>query len=181
MQKTNNQGFSLVELIIVIAIMAVLVAVMAPSFLQYVERSRASTDMHNAAAIANAMEVWATDVNAGITPGTTAITSGSGTITVTSNGASVTGDLDDAIISALNNAALIPPNNGGTVDLSAIRCHARTTWNATQYSIQFTANADGSLTIDYTPDEVGGNASGNNGNGNGNNGNGNNGGDNGNT
>ena len=43
--KTNNKGFSLVELIIVIAIMAILVAVLAPQYLKYVDRSRHSRDI----------------------------------------------------------------------------------------------------------------------------------------
>ncbi len=38
--KKNNKGFSLVELIIVIAIMVALVAVMAPAFIKYVQKSR---------------------------------------------------------------------------------------------------------------------------------------------
>lgn len=41
----GNKGFSLVELIIVIAIMAILVGVMAPQLLKYVERSRQSKDV----------------------------------------------------------------------------------------------------------------------------------------
>jgi prepilin-type N-terminal cleavage/methylation domain-containing protein len=36
----NNKGFSLVELIIVMAILVALVAVLAPAYLRYVERSR---------------------------------------------------------------------------------------------------------------------------------------------
>lgn len=44
MKKTNNKGFSLVELIIVIAIMAILVGVLAPQYLKYVEKSRESAD-----------------------------------------------------------------------------------------------------------------------------------------
>lgn len=40
----NNKGFSLVELIIVIAIMAVLIGVLAPQYLKYVEKSRISSD-----------------------------------------------------------------------------------------------------------------------------------------
>ena len=45
--KKDNKGFSLVELIIVITIMAVLTAIMAPQFLKYVERSRVARDETN--------------------------------------------------------------------------------------------------------------------------------------
>ncbi|MDD6156089.1 MAG: prepilin-type N-terminal cleavage/methylation domain-containing protein [Lachnospiraceae bacterium] len=61
-QKTmGNKGFSLVELIVVIAIMAVLVGVLAPQFIRYVDRSRCSTDIQNMNEIKSAIEVYATD------------------------------------------------------------------------------------------------------------------------
>ena len=44
MKKLNNKGFSLVELIIVIAIMAILAAALAPQLMKYIEKSRVSTD-----------------------------------------------------------------------------------------------------------------------------------------
>ena len=56
MKKMNNKGFSLVELIIVIAIMAVLVGVLAPQFIKYVESSKQSTDIQNASEIRAAVE-----------------------------------------------------------------------------------------------------------------------------
>lgn len=40
----NNKGFSLVELIIVIAIMAILVGVMAPQLIKYIEKTNVSND-----------------------------------------------------------------------------------------------------------------------------------------
>ena len=40
----KNKGFSLVELIIVIAIMAILVGVMAPQLIKYIEKSKVSSD-----------------------------------------------------------------------------------------------------------------------------------------
>ena len=48
-KSLTNKGFSLVELIIVIAIMAVLVGVLAPQFIKYVEQSRRSKDIQAAA------------------------------------------------------------------------------------------------------------------------------------
>ena len=51
----NNKGFSLVELIIVIAIMAVLIGVLAPQYLKYVEKSRVSTDETAIASVREAM------------------------------------------------------------------------------------------------------------------------------
>lgn len=54
-KQKNNKGFSLVELIVVIAIMVVLVAVLAPVFSKYIESSRRSTDVQNANSIAEAV------------------------------------------------------------------------------------------------------------------------------
>lgn len=44
MKKINNKGFSLVELIVVIAIMAILAVTLAPRLTQYVEKSRKASD-----------------------------------------------------------------------------------------------------------------------------------------
>ena len=44
-RKIDNKGFSLVELIIVIAIMAILIGVMTPQLMKYVERARQSKDV----------------------------------------------------------------------------------------------------------------------------------------
>lgn len=51
LKKMNNKGFSLIELIIVIAIMAVLVAVIAPNLTSYIGNSKKKTDNSNADSI----------------------------------------------------------------------------------------------------------------------------------
>ena len=61
MKENSNKGFSLVELIVVIAIMAVMVAVLAPSLLQYVERSRAQKDDSAMGEVANAIMLGLSD------------------------------------------------------------------------------------------------------------------------
>lgn len=45
MKTHNNKGFSLVELIIVVAIMAIAVGVMAPQLLKYIEKTNVSSDL----------------------------------------------------------------------------------------------------------------------------------------
>ena len=57
MKKTNNKGFSLVELIVVVAIMAVLMVVVGPQLLRHVEKTRIQRDNSAIAEIANAAKI----------------------------------------------------------------------------------------------------------------------------
>ena len=52
----NNKGFSLVELIIVIAIMAILVGVMAPQLIKYIEKTNVSSDVQLCDSVREAMQ-----------------------------------------------------------------------------------------------------------------------------
>lgn len=64
-KEMNNKGFSLVELIIVIAIMAVLIGVLAPQYLKYVKETKISTDITNAESMATAINVGIADPKCG--------------------------------------------------------------------------------------------------------------------
>lgn len=58
----ENKGFSLVELIVVVAIMAVLVGILAPAYLSYVEKTRIGADEDAAEEIRRAVETAAAEV-----------------------------------------------------------------------------------------------------------------------
>ncbi|MEG1947313.1 MAG: type II secretion system protein [Lachnospiraceae bacterium] len=74
-KKKNNKGFSLVELIVVIAIMAVLVGIMAPQFFKYVGQSKKSTDIKNVQEIISALQVAEVDPTLGVEAGKVELTS----------------------------------------------------------------------------------------------------------
>lgn len=80
-KRRNNKGFSLVELIIVIAIMAILAGILAPQFIKYIKQSRISTDIQNAQQIATALSAEFAD-----TERTTAVGTDASPIAVATDG-----------------------------------------------------------------------------------------------
>jgi len=132
MKKMNNKGFSLVELIIVIAIMAILVAVLAPTYLKFVERSRKSTDCQNVAEIITALQTYAAD------PMVTSDTLTSGKVVVpktaaaVAGNANITGNADKALTAA----------GITTVGLKSAKWHG-----GNDIELTVTVNADGTVTV----------------------------------
>lgn len=57
MSQKNNKGFSLVELIVVVAIMAVLMGILVPTLVKNVEKSKKQKDASAIEEIRNAMEI----------------------------------------------------------------------------------------------------------------------------
>lgn len=55
-KRTNKKGFSLIELIVVVAIMAILVALLAPNVLKYIEKSKFGKDINSLDSVRLAIE-----------------------------------------------------------------------------------------------------------------------------
>ena len=104
MKKTNNKGFSLIELIIVIAIMAILVAIIAPNLTKYLGSSMKNTDTKNLDEIQATINTCITDyemtnstlIADGATTTVTAKWSSTG-LTLTNGDASLKAIIDGAI------------------------------------------------------------------------------------
>ncbi len=137
MKKMNNKGFSLVELIVVIAIMAVLIGVLAPQFLKFVERGRKSTDVQNVASIVTAIQTYAADpmVTDALTDGKVTLNTTAATVG-TSN---ATGNSDKALKAAGINEIVLKSSKWPTAS-----------GNATSIDINFTVASDGSVTFTAT-------------------------------
>lgn len=139
-KKKNNKGFTLVELVIVIAILAILVGLLAPQYTKYVEKSRKSADVDNMNEMVKAVQVYAVDqgTKAG---GNTAT---SGTIKLSSSGVTVTDT--DTTNKPVENALKEYVPNYSNIALKSKQ------WGTPDPTATFTIDADGDVKVELKPD-----------------------------
>lgn len=130
-KKMNNKGFSLVELIIVVAIMAVLIGVLAPAYLQYVEKSKKTSDCSAVGSVMDAIEIIAADPAINWTTEDV-------TVTFSATGCSYSGP--SAVEAQLQ--SIVPDTD----------CKITGTWSD---SFDFTANKDSNGNVTFTQTTAG--------------------------
>jgi type IV pilus assembly protein PilA len=126
--KKSNKGFSLVELIIVIAIMAVLIAVLAPQYLKYVEKSRKTADATTWGELVKAMDTCLADPDFDTPTGNTVTVSMAGT------GAVTIGGLGTTAVADYKSTASIPSSGSVKIKSKAFKaatCLCTWTYNST--------------------------------------------------
>lgn len=114
MKKMNNKGFSLIELIIVIAIMAILVAIIAPNLTKYLGKSKKKTDDKNLDEVKQQVQNAISDAS------TDEVAVPTGTLTVQCSGSNVTvtggdnGSFDSilqTVLKGTNTKSKVNPSN----------------------------------------------------------------------
>ena len=147
MKKMNNKGFSLVELIVVVLIMAIIAVALAPQVMKWVENSRKSTDIENYNALVEAANVASTNEDFLQKIGTN-------TATITMDATTTVGCSDNAAKTALEgiltdtlpgqaNTKITGAWSGETVDTITAGVAGTATYNNGGFTITISKSTNG--------------------------------------
>ena len=107
----KDQGFSLVELVIVIVIMAILIGVLAPAYLRYIEKSRKQTDETAAGEIQHAAEIVVLSGTYQLTDNQVLVTYSSAGVQVTASNAATVLETELEALFGGDLAKVVPVSN----------------------------------------------------------------------
>ena len=104
LKRKQNRGFTLVELVIVVAILAILVGLLAPQYTKYVEKSRKAADARNMDELVKAVGIYAVEGEHALNKDGYIITIGSGSGTNKTSISPIAQTEDDKLIEEVNKA-----------------------------------------------------------------------------
>ena len=133
-KKKNNKGFTLVELVIVIAILAILVGLLAPQYTKYVEKSRKAADADNLEEMVKAVQVYEAD-----TDSNAALETGDYEITMTTDKTTIT-----------DNSTLKAALEEYVPDYASKKLKSKK-WGADGIKAAINVDKDGKITVKYNP------------------------------
>lgn len=136
-RKRKNGGFTLIELVIVVAILAILVGIIAPQYTKYVEKSRKAADASNMEELVKAVEIYIIDGHS-LTDNFIEIRIGIGT-----------GTLGNAFNSG--DTALKAAFNEEFPNFSNLHMKSKK-WGREYINAEITVKTDGTLSVKYSPD-----------------------------
>ena len=142
-REKKNKGFTLIELVIVVAILAILVGVLAPQYTKYVEKSRKAADASNMGELVKAVQMYAIDGEHPLTDKTIEIIIGPEGGTGTT-GMTAFNSQDRHLKDALNEQF---PNW-----ISSLHTKSKK-WTTSLIEAYITVQSDGTLSITYKPDD----------------------------
>lgn len=134
-KKKNNKGFTLVELVIAIAILAILVGLLAPQYTKYVEKSRKAADADNLEEMVKAVQVYEAD-----TDSDAALAAGDYSI-----------ELSTTAPPALTGDGLQAALNEYVPDYTSKKLKSKK-WADNKIKADINVTADGKITVTYSPD-----------------------------
>lgn len=159
-KRKNNKGFSLVELIIVVAIMAILVGILAPQYVKYVERAKQSADASNLDALVSGVKIASADGAYQIPAGTYRLTieKAGAKFEYISHGTSVAPSVPADAVAALKEytgydfaSGAATDSNVATRTVEEIKIKSGK-WDGNHIAATITVSDTGSISVDYEPE-----------------------------
>ena len=143
-KKKDNKGFTLVELVIVVAILAIFVGILAPQYTKYVEKSRKAADASNLENLVTVMKTAASD-------STDKIAAGTYKITLSDNDVAVTNDNDKNVKKVKEVFDEFAGNDWAHTKLKSKKWTNEKGKAITEISATVVVGDDGSVTVTYNP------------------------------
>ena len=152
-KKKDNKGFTLIELVIVVAILAILVGILAPQYTKYVEKSRKAADASNLENLVTAFKTVASDgAEDHVDKGTYEIIISKDGSKILENGSEITKDKRLGFNEVF--ASFVGDNWRNEIKLKSKKWEDTKKNTVKKISAKLKVENDGSVTVTYEPTTI---------------------------